>query len=315
MPFDRKVYVKASHAGVKVDPLVVNNDRDNNIPLIELKQANSTNFLLDILGCYKDFRSNANKRTLCQSEAFLNNLFILRLKEFLLERGTPTSLTKYIVNRGEVLFIGDYDRFNRLSKRFYIKSSHAMLVFATIMMSLNHVTYAIRVRELCSWMPTFVGGGGSENDEDGYMGKFYQEEEEMPRENDAESKVGIIDDIGEVQTKGEFEQEQGFQCIDMDSYRDVGNDVEPLDSDPFGLASLINKKYGKVNQFVDGKLDQTSGSESIHKQLNGESHKQFGFSLLERMDETIKVDMALGLNMKGCENTFAALIEDNGELI
>ncbi|GJY85164.1 hypothetical protein Tco_0499190 [Tanacetum coccineum] len=287
--FDRKVYVKASHAGVKVDPLVVNNDRDNNIPLIELKQANSTNFLLDILGCYKDFRSNANKRTLCQSEAFLDVEF------------------KYLG--------GDYDRFNRLSKRFYIKSSHAMLVFATIMMSLNHVTYAIRVRELCSWMPTFVGGGGSENDEDGYMGKFYQEEEEMPRENDAESKVGIIDDIGEVQTKGEFEQEQGFQCIDMDSYRDVGNDVEPLDSDPFGLASLINKKYGKVNQFVDGKLDQTSGSESIHKQLNGESHKQFGFSLLERMDETIKVDMALGLNMKGCENTFAALIEDNGELI
>nr|GEX15270.1 RNA-directed DNA polymerase, eukaryota, reverse transcriptase zinc-binding domain protein [Tanacetum cinerariifolium] len=43
----------------------------------------------------------------------------------------------------------------------------------------------------------------------------------------------------------------------------------------------------------------------------GDSHKKAGFSLLERLDETIKVGVALGLNMEGCESTLAALIDNN----
>ncbi|GKB34242.1 reverse transcriptase domain, reverse transcriptase zinc-binding domain protein [Tanacetum coccineum] len=51
---------------------------------------------------------------------------------------------------GEVLFMDDSDEYNRLSKRLCIKSSHALSVFTTILVTLNTVTYVIRVRELCS---------------------------------------------------------------------------------------------------------------------------------------------------------------------
>ncbi|GKD19426.1 reverse transcriptase domain, reverse transcriptase zinc-binding domain protein, partial [Tanacetum coccineum] len=105
---DRKEVAKASYADVKVVTLVANTaNTDHNAsysskaisyanvakapigrnrttkvkydasgdtitPLIELKQTIPTDFPLAILGCYKDFRSIENTRTLCLSEGFLD---------------------------------------------------------------------------------------------------------------------------------------------------------------------------------------------------------------------------------------------------
>ena len=38
-----------------------------------------------------------------------------------------------------------------------------------------------------------------------------------------------------------------------------------------------------------------------------------GFSMLERLGETIKVGFALGLNMEGSEKTLASLINEFGD--
>ena len=51
---------------------------------------------------------------------------------------------------------------------------------------------------------------------------------------------------------------------------------------------------------------------SSHKVL-GDSHKPVGFSLLEILQETMKVGLALGLNMQGYESTITALIANNAE--
>nr|GEV62280.1 hypothetical protein [Tanacetum cinerariifolium] len=92
-----------------------------------------------------------------------------------------------------------------LSKRLCIKSKHNQLVFATIFVTLMNVTYAIRVRELCSWTPTFV-----EIDSD-------REDKEMQSKDAEEANVPGLD----------HEPQQ-----------------HDLDSDPFGLEPLINKKVG-----------------------------------------------------------------------
>ncbi|GKA04369.1 RNA-directed DNA polymerase, eukaryota, reverse transcriptase zinc-binding domain protein [Tanacetum coccineum] len=366
--FDRDEVVKASHANVKVVPPVSNTantdhnasyyskansyanvakapiggNRTTNVkydasgvtitPPIKLKQTVSTDFPLAILGCYKDFRSIENTRTLCQSEGFLDvefkylgGLWVLfkfssldARNKFLKHEGILSCFSSlkpwhddFVVCKkwGEVLFIDDSDKCNRLSKRICIKSSHAMLVFATILVSFNDVTYAIRVRELCSWTPTFLGGN-SNNDEDGSMGSFYQEEEELPRGNDVESIVGIIDDISEVKA----DLEQVLQSKDKDSPNDVVNDITPLDSDPVGLDSLINRKCGKVTEVKYSETPEFppgfSPTSHSYQQDN-----PIVDQLLDQSEETIKVGLALGLNMKGCENTLAALIAKNGDLI
>ncbi|GJT46894.1 hypothetical protein Tco_0955609 [Tanacetum coccineum] len=232
---------------------------------------------------------------------------------------------------GDVLFSDDSDTSNRLSKRIYIKSTHSQLMFATWMVSLKKITYAIRIRELCSWTPTFVRDDLDGDEEDSLSNKTIEEKEEEAHEkNDDESVAATFKDIGVAKVE--------LDHLSIDGgIKDQPIDVASYDSDPFGLDSLINKKYNKGfdmkvsetpvyllgfsptpshNQH-DGPHDHAPvllvGSESSHK--IGDSNKVVGFSVLERLEETIKVALVLGLNMEGCETTLEALIANNRECL
>nr|GEU71594.1 reverse transcriptase domain, reverse transcriptase zinc-binding domain protein [Tanacetum cinerariifolium] len=138
----------------------------------------------------------------------------------------------HICNKwGEVLFVDDTDGCNRLSKRLCIKSSHGLLVFATIMVTVNKVTYAIRVRELCSWTPSFLGEDSVNNDE-GFMGKFKENDVNFFENNDAKSAFGMGGDIGDKNAHNDQEHE----CVEEVSViilkqGIVGIVEEPLDSE------------------------------------------------------------------------------------
>ncbi|GJU27390.1 putative RNA-directed DNA polymerase, eukaryota, reverse transcriptase zinc-binding domain protein [Tanacetum coccineum] len=347
-------------------------DGDNS-NVIEIKQNVSNDFPLAILGCYKDFCSIANTRSLCQSEGFLEvdfkylgGLWILlefkgvfvSLRYFgsesdyriLLVRGISSWFSSmkpwhddFVVDErlvwleiegvplrawendtfksicskwGDVIFSDDSDLNNRLSKRLCIKSTHSQLIFATLFVSLNKINYAIRIRELCSWTPTFVGGD-STCDEEVFLGNYTTEEEdvheeekeEVHKENDVDFTDGIFED--EVVVKDDVVTQKVHENSNIDVVPTDDKDGAPTDSDPFGLEQLINKKRGKdcdVNRSVT--LDFPPGS--TYKDL-GDSYKAVGFSLLERLEETIKVGLTLGLNMEGCESTLAGLIANNEE--
>nr|GEV94969.1 hypothetical protein [Tanacetum cinerariifolium] len=176
---------------------------------------------------------------------------------------------------GKVLCIDDTDTSNRLSKRLGIKSTHAQLIFVSIMVTVNNVTYTIRVRELCSWTPTFLGSGFDCDDSD--------EEEHVD-----------IDNV-HIQSHSSTPEE---------------NNGKPNDYDPFELEHLINKS-GKSHKPCHSvtpdyslgfssvlKGDQVT-SDSIQKLSDGDHIQQPGFSILERLEETIKIGSALGLNMEG----------------
>nr|GEV72211.1 RNA-directed DNA polymerase, eukaryota [Tanacetum cinerariifolium] len=96
-------------------------------------------------------------------------------------------------------------------------------------------------------------------------------------------------------------------------------------SDPFGLDDLINKRSCKPNienasmtpKFPPGFSPINDGSSqnsaSSHNCKLESSKIQSGFSMIERLEETIKVGLALGLNMDGCEKTLASLIAGTGD--
>ncbi|GJX71226.1 reverse transcriptase domain, reverse transcriptase zinc-binding domain protein [Tanacetum coccineum] len=234
---------------------------------------------------------------------------------------------------GEVFFSDDSDICNRLRKRLCIKSTHLQLIFATTYVSLMKTTYVIRIRELCSWTPTFVGDDSASDEEGSLKNQSIEEKEEVHEENEVESVADIFDDIDAAKVDLDFQKVSS--SIDG-GVQDQSPDAAPINSDPFDLAPLINKTRGKDLEMKgsetsvfppgstptlshnqhDGLHDhnpyQSVGSESSHKVL-GDLYKSVGFSLLERLKETIKVGLALGLNMEGCENTLAALIANNGE--
>ncbi|GJR72716.1 RNA-directed DNA polymerase, eukaryota, reverse transcriptase zinc-binding domain protein [Tanacetum coccineum] len=135
---------------------------------------------------------------------------------------------------GDVLFTDDTDRCNRLSKRVCIKSTHNLLVFATFMVTLNNVTYSIRVRELCK-----EGKMLEDNEVDSVTdsAKDCIHDNGMPLNS-------IIDELNQ-------EKENTYDTAPKPYCNEgIGEKQTPMDSDPFGLEDLIKHRCGKASEVV-----------------------------------------------------------------
>ncbi|GJU07833.1 RNA-directed DNA polymerase, eukaryota, reverse transcriptase zinc-binding domain protein [Tanacetum coccineum] len=239
---------------------------------------------------------NRNDSYFCKTSSYANVIKASDNGEFKDVRDSHHSVSLQMENSNEfpLAILDDTDGCNRLSKWLCIKSSHASLVFATIVIPLNKVTYAIRNK-------------------------------------DAESTVGLANDIGDENIYINNDQVHD-ECahkvlVTTHKYGSKGTDEEPLDNDPFELDSLIKKRGGKDTKvkcsmtpdfppgFSLDSHENQKGSVSCNKQEDDVSREHLRFSLVERLEETIKVGLALGLNMEGCENTLASLIAGNGEII
>nr|GEY88347.1 hypothetical protein [Tanacetum cinerariifolium] len=151
----------------------------------------------------------------------------------------------------------------------------------------------------------------------------------LSEENDVDSDMEILDNTGagaDAPYKGVHEHVKKADIHASNPLPDmpISQNNTPVDSDPFGLGHLINKKPNKGPSLSDTppfppgfspKNDEHQTSDSIHNFFGKGSNRQHGFSLLARLEETIKVGLALGLNMEGCEKTLASLIADKGEIV
>ncbi|GKC81791.1 hypothetical protein Tco_1137508, partial [Tanacetum coccineum] len=78
------------------------------------------------------------------------------------------------------------------------------------------------------------------------------------------------------------------------------------DSDPFELASLITKKFNYQN------IQEDKGEASVHHESksiqssqvkeNEALKKYMGVSMIQQVEDTIKVGISLGFNMEGCQD-------------
>nr|GEW84404.1 RNA-directed DNA polymerase, eukaryota, reverse transcriptase zinc-binding domain protein [Tanacetum cinerariifolium] len=326
--FERKMDGKPSYAGVKVKPPVVT--RNSHPPgnkttsyanvakascdvgnkgfvcvdkecgdqtqVINIPMSSSQDLPLAVLGCYKDFRSIANDRSLCHSEGFLDVSFkYLGGLWLLFEFNSLEARNSFLKHDGIRSWFSSlkpwHDDFTVdekiiwLNKRLCIKSKYNQLVFATIFVTLMNVTYAIRVRELCSWTPTFV-----EINSD-------REDEEM-QSNDGTDVVSVsglsIDVNEEVQINANDIHDQAEEA-------NVGTEAASQSSvTPMFPPSLSPLPDDDIAGHLDAHhCIKPPDSESSHSS-HGVNNKQIGFSMLERLEETIKIGTALGLNMEGC---------------
>ncbi|GKE19893.1 hypothetical protein Tco_1431405 [Tanacetum coccineum] len=118
------------------------------------------------------------------------------------------------------------------------------------------VTYAIRVRELCSWTPSFAADN-SDTDDEGSMEIHDLEKENNFMGSIAESALNLDDMVNDHvnetndQEHGPNIQEQVINTVESQGV--ACTHEKPLYSDPFGLGPLIDKKCGKedvANCFV-----------------------------------------------------------------
>nr|GFB42947.1 hypothetical protein [Tanacetum cinerariifolium] len=143
-------------------------------------------------------------------------------------------------------------------------------------------------------------------------------------ENDIESAADTmvdaeIKDFVKYQEIGEKAQETNHASPKPD-----GPNEKPSDSDPFKLDHLIKKSgkpqklcHSETPEYLPGFSSIHKGNhailDSIHNLSYGGQINQPAFFMLERLEETTKVGLALGLNMEGCEKTLASLITEKGD--
>ncbi|GJX49067.1 RNA-directed DNA polymerase, eukaryota, reverse transcriptase zinc-binding domain protein [Tanacetum coccineum] len=187
----------------------------------------------------------------------------------------------------------------------------------------NNVTYTIRVRELCIWTPSFVDHD-NESDEKTFVSDYDKNRDESIEDNDIESVADIMAEPEIENFVKEQEIEATAQAPTYDNPQHVDPPVNVADSDPFELEHLI-KQSGKHHKPCHSETPKfPPGFSSILRgdHANSDSNcnlsdegriKQPGFSMVEHLEETIKVGLALGLNMDGCEKTLASLITEKGD--
>nr|GEV68415.1 RNA-directed DNA polymerase, eukaryota, reverse transcriptase zinc-binding domain protein [Tanacetum cinerariifolium] len=213
------VNVVREHNGDKKDS---GREHVSKSPKILLSREGNFGLALALIGCFKDFRSIANSKIICRNEGFqgletkyIGGLWVLFEFDDKEVEGVPLSALsndnfKKICSRwGEVLFIDDTDSTNRFSIRLCLKSSHALLIFASIVVMFKGVSYVVRLRELCSWTPNFVLDD-MDNKEEGSVGTHKNNDEGDSLEDCEEESVGDISinkNEGDQQNREEEQQD------------------------------------------------------------------------------------------------------------
>ncbi|GJY46340.1 putative RNA-directed DNA polymerase, eukaryota, reverse transcriptase zinc-binding domain protein [Tanacetum coccineum] len=314
--------VKGASNGEKPESERLHGDDCSNVIV---SQEDNNELKLAVLGCHKDFRVIANSNIICRNEGFvgvdvkyLGGLWVMFIFNDMKAKDS------FLHHEGEVLFIDDNDTSNRYSIRLCIKSSHTSLIFASTLVTLNGVTCAYRVRELCCWTPNFAS-----------------DIEENKSEGNSSQAESVNDDEESV---GEFFDNDGNEAYpnNADEHTKVNDSAHQPSSDPFNLEPLIAKtglyhnNESLTPKFPPG-FTQSVGDDSkcdlsgVSKPVSGKRQKEdsvhqesthsdddvkrkyVGVSMIQQVEDTIKVGTALGFNMDGCQDMLAKMIADMGD--
>ncbi|GJV40575.1 RNA-directed DNA polymerase, eukaryota, reverse transcriptase zinc-binding domain protein [Tanacetum coccineum] len=242
---------------------------------------------------------------------------------------------------GTLLDVENKEDGNYHSKRLCIHTKGITNVFESFKIVYKGKVYWVRAKKVSGWIPDFelTDEDGSESDEsqsdDGLQEGVIGDEEDKQGEDD----VSVVpDSMADKVNDNDGEDIEQNEAVDKNS------------TDPFGFYSLLRKNkqkdnhessckeslkfppgftpreegecddsvfetngYGEVNSSVRRKKTKLSGTESV-----GSGHFQqseiprSGGSLLNVMDELIRVGQTMGYKMEGCIKNVEEIVERQG---
>ncbi|GJV48850.1 nucleotide-binding alpha-beta plait domain-containing protein [Tanacetum coccineum] len=205
---------------------------------------------------------------------------------------------------GELLDVDDYDESNLHSKRICILSKVCEHIHESFKIVFRGKVYWVRASEVLGWTPEF-----SEEEE---KDELSVEDNNDGRINDLEGNNGIDDsDVDEVTEEDHslshppgFTPEEGLN---------EGNTVN-LDMKDYGENERDDNSFVNLE---DGKDNSESVNKNSESKRSGHSKysvlPRTGGSILNLMEEVVKVGQTMGYNMDGCIKDITEIIESQGE--
>ncbi|GJS50273.1 RNA-directed DNA polymerase, eukaryota [Tanacetum coccineum] len=210
------------------------------------------------------------------------------------------SFCKIALLWGEIVEWEDSDSFALSNKPLCLKTKIDVSINERRKIIIQGKVYWIRVKELYAWTPSFI-----EDKHD--TSSSADESEDIIGENFVGNKDKI--DSSDIDRVLESSFSHANDLVHDTSNNNVTGDAEPHSKDPFNIYGILNQQHNKaINsstvQSLSSKLKERNlngGVSSHHSKNSCSSKNKAGGSILEVMDEIVKVGQTMGYNMEGCE--------------
>ncbi|GJX76972.1 RNA-directed DNA polymerase, eukaryota [Tanacetum coccineum] len=216
---------------------------------------------------------------------------------------------------GDVLELEDDhdDLFAR--KRLCIKTKHEENILESFKIIVKWKVFCVRAKELFVWNPTFkdIPEAVHCSDDESIKGEAEMNDEDSKLNNDGDaSDSEVVSDT----YFGDNADEQGYENEQGQSFN-----AKEVSKDPFNIYDLLNKTKKVVGTSgSDTSLPYPSGftpdksTNVINKKEGGTSgdKPKEGGSILEILDEMIKLGQTMGFSMEGCTKDIENIIGSKG---
>nr|GEZ88067.1 hypothetical protein [Tanacetum cinerariifolium] len=225
---------------------------------------------------------------------------------------THNTFVKIVSIWGDLTNVEDSESMSLSFKRLCVKIKANVTINDTIKVIMNGKLFWIRIKELEPWSSNF-----NDEKDDNSISK------DESVDNDLENNNDNLTNVFELDNENEIDHVSDSSCMnenDMVFKQVLKSPENPSKSaDPFNIYSLLKMNKEEV-MMEDNKNNVTSDKSDLNFLLGshliefkGVSSIKSGRSLLDVMDELIKVGHTMGYNMDGCLKNIELIIGSQGD--
>ncbi|GJS17051.1 hypothetical protein Tco_0411523 [Tanacetum coccineum] len=215
---------------------------------------------------------------------------------------TPSSFRKIASLSGEIVEWEDSDSFTLSSKPLCLKMKIDDYINEQQKFIIQGKVYWIRAKELYAWTPSFV-----EDKHD--TSSSADESEDIIGENFVGNNDKIDSRYIDRVSESSFSHVNDYAHNTSEVPNNVPVAAKPHSEDPFNIYGILNKQHKKASnssttdpKFPPGftPVNSNGANEQVQSLSSG--------SILEVLDEIVKVGQTMGYNMEGCVKNIEAII-------
>ncbi|GKD25819.1 hypothetical protein Tco_1232033, partial [Tanacetum coccineum] len=249
---------------------------------------------------------------------------------------TRNTCARIVSSWGEIIDVDEPESTTLSYKKLCVKVKSHVTINGKVKFIMKGKVFWIQIKELETWVPKFTevkeDDSSSEDEIDG-EDKVHNSDSELDIDNE-------VDHVSVSSCMNEYGNDQ------MSKKDPTVNEQAASDKpdDPFGIYKILKRNNDKVasesvdpqfpsgftpvvakvivtgdadpNQVPHPKIDVTNNNKDVSNATsgyNGVSKLKSGGSLLDVMDELIKVRQIMGYNMEGCMHNIEAIIGSQGD--
>ncbi|GJQ94393.1 hypothetical protein Tco_0005532 [Tanacetum coccineum] len=259
---------------------------------------------------------------------------------------TNNTFSKIAQKWGELIVWEDSEEKYLSRKHICLKTKVHVIINECFKVIIKGVVYWIRAKELDAWVPKFSNeNDDSSSDEDGSEDEFNGAANEEPGSKHDGFDDFVTSDIPANEPSNEYVSET-HDIQNLESSEDKENQVpikeNSLSCDPFNIYPLLRKKGNNNINTKDSDptfppgftpvsvhLSNDEGSASVNNNQHSSSGKKSDSnfnavpsgthlnrtsgSILDAMDDLVKIGQTMGFNMDGCLKNIEEIISGQGD--